>query len=286
MAEHLLEMAGAVVRIRDGKIEVLIDPQIRRCPLRQDIYGIDSEDRKSVAQVLSKHMQELGMYGPERILELQERTVSFGASEILADALGDGLVDAAVAVCEGAGTVIISRPDVLQAVGAHMVGLVKTDPIEEIQDGLEKRGCILPDRQGSIDQVRGFELAAAAGFQRIAITIAGKDSFAARRLRQVGERLGKMPFILAVHTTGVGDEEAQVLAECCDLVWACASRAVREIAGPRARLQMGISIPVFALTDAGKRLVLNRALRFSGGLVLHRADLPLAREAKQPEPLI
>ncbi len=172
------------------------------------------------------------MYGPGRTLELQERTVSFGASEILADGLNDGLVDAAVVVCEGAGTVIISRPDVLQAAGAHMVGLVKTDPIEEIQDGLEKRGCILIDRQGNIDQVRGFELAAAAGFQRIAVTIAGKDSFAARRLRQVGERLGKMPFILAVHTTGVGDEEAQVLAECCDLVWACASRAVREAWGP------------------------------------------------------
>ena len=54
MSEHLLEMAGALVRIRDGKIEVLTDPQIRRCPLRQDIYGIDSEDRKSVAQVLSR----------------------------------------------------------------------------------------------------------------------------------------------------------------------------------------------------------------------------------------
>ena len=226
------------------------------------------------------------MYGPERVLELQERTVSFGASEILADGMDDGLVDAAVVVCEGAGTVIISRPDVLQAVGAHMVGLVKTDPIEEIQDGLEKRGCILIDRQGSMDQVRGFELAAAAGFQRIAVTVAGKDSFAARRLQQVGERLGKMPFILAVHTTGVGDEEAQVLAECCDLVWACASRAVREVVGPRARLQIGISIPVFALTDAGKRLVLNRAMHFSGGLVMHRADLPRAPEAKQPEPLI
>jgi len=230
-------------------------------------------------------MQELGMYGPERVLGLQERTVSFGASEILADGLDDGLVDAAVVVCEGAGTVIISRPDVLQAVGAHMVGLVKTDPIEKIQDGLEKRGCILLDRQGSIDQIRGFELAAAAGFQSIAVTVAGKDPFAARRLRQVGERLGKMPFILAVHTTGVSEAEGRVLAECCDLVWACASRAVREVVGPRARLQMGISIPVFALTDAGKRLVLNRAMHFSGSLVLNRGSLPLAPEAKQPQPL-
>ena len=56
--------------------------------------------------------------------------------------------------------------------------------------------------------------------------------------------------------------------------------------GKKARLQMGISIPVFALTDEGKRLLLNRALHFSGPLVLHRAGLPLAPEGKQPEPLI
>lgn len=286
MPEHLLEMAGAKLRVKDGKIEVLTDPQVRCCPLRQEIYGIKAENRETVAQVLKRHMKELGMYGPERILELRERTVSFGASEILADALSEGLVDAAVAVCEGAGSVIVSRPEVLQAVGAHMTGLVKTDPVKEIQDGLEARGCILLDRQGSIDQVRGFEKAVEAGFERIAVTAAGRDTFADQRLREVGDELGKRPFILAVHTTGVSEEEAQMLADNCDIVWACASRAVREIVGPRARLQIGVSIPVFALTDEGKRLVLNRALHFSCGLVMHRASLPLAPGAKQPEPLI
>ena len=44
--------------------------------------------------------------------------------------------------------------------------------------------------------------------------------------------------------------------------------------------------PVFALTDEGKRLLLNRALHFAGPLVMHRAGLPLAPEGKQPEPLI
>ena len=67
-----------------------------------------------------------------------------------------------------------------------------------------------------------------------------------------------------------------MLADNCDLVWSCASKAVREIVGPKAKMQIGISIPVFALTQEGKRLVLNRALRFPDGLVLHRASLPLA----------
>ena len=70
------------------------------------------------------------MYGPNRVLELDEKPVSFGASEILMDAMAEGLVDAAVVVCEGAGTVVVARPEVLQAVGAHMTGLIKTEPIK------------------------------------------------------------------------------------------------------------------------------------------------------------
>ena len=286
MSEHLLEMAKALVRVKDGKVEVLSDPKINRCPLRRDLYGIEAESRKTVERVLQEHMQELGMYGPERILELQEKPVSFGASELLADALSEGLMDAAVVVCEGAGTAVVARPEVLQAVGAHMTGLIKTMPIAEIQDGLEKRGCILVDRMGTIDQVRGLERAAAAGFEKIGVTVAGTKASEARLLRELGVSMGKRPFLLAVHTTGISEAQAKELAESCDIVWSCASQAVRDIVGRRSRLQIGISIPVFALTDEGKRLILNRAQHFQGSLVLHRAGLPLAPDEKQPEPLI
>ena len=286
MSEHLLEMTGARVKVKDGRIEVLTGPAVRSCPLRRDLYGIEEESRESVARVLQSHMQELGMYGPGRILELQDRPVSFGASEILADAMKEGLVDAAVVVCEGAGTVVVARPDVLQAVGAHMTGLIETEPIAEIQEGLLARGCLLLDRQATVDQAQGFERAVAAGFQKIAVTIAGTNADEATALREMGEKLGARPFLLAVHTTGISEVQASALAESCDLVWSCASKAVRVVVGGRARLQMGISIPVFALTDQGKRLLLNRALHFSGPLVMHRAGLPLMPEGKQPEPVI
>jgi putative methanogenesis marker protein 8 len=286
MSEHLLEMAGARVRVKDDKIEVLTDPGIRCCPLRRDLYGIEKESRESVKRILQGHMQELGMYGPERVLELQEKPVSFGASEILMDAMTEGLVDAAVVVCEGAGTVVMTRPDVLQAVGAHMTGLIETEPIAEIQDGLVKRGCLLFDRQATVDQMRGYERAVAAGFQKIAVTVAGANADEATALWEMGAKLGVRPFLLAVHTTGISEEQASALAQSCDLVWSCASKAVRDVVGKIARLQMGISIPVFALTDQGKRLLLNRALHFFAPLVMHRAGLPLAPEGKQPEPLI
>ena len=223
MSEHLLEMAKALVRVKDGKVEVLTDPKIRCCPLRRDLYGITEESRETVAQVLQEHMKELGMYGPGRVLELQEKPVSFGASEILADAILKGLVDAAVVVCEGAGTVIATRQEVLQAIGAHMTGLVQTEPIKEIQDGLEKRGCILLDRLGTVDQVQGFERAVASGFEKIAVTVAGQKASDAMSLRSLGASRGLRPILLAVHTTGISDAEASKLANSCDIVWSCAS---------------------------------------------------------------
>ena len=286
MSEHLLEMAKALVKVKDGKIEVLTEPGIRCCPLRRDLYGIQEESRESVQRVLEGHMKELGMYGPDRVLEQQEEPVSFGASETLADAMKEGLVDAAVVVCEGAGTVVATRPEVLQAIGAHMTGLVKTEPIKEIQEGLVEKGCTLLDRKGTMDQVRGFEKAASLGFKKIAVTVAGSRTDDAEALRKRDSELGTHSIILAVHTTGISESDALALAESCDLVWSCASRAVREVVGKRAKMQIGISIPVFALTQEGKQLILNRALHYSGPLVLHRAGLPLAPEGKQPEPLI
>ncbi len=245
MSEHLLEMAKTRIRIKDGKIEVLTEPLIGCCPLRRDLYGIKEENRETVERVLQGHMQELGMYGPNRILELQEKPVSFGASEILMDAMSEGLVDSAVVVCEGAGTVVATRPNVLQAVGAHMTGLIETEPIAEIQEGLTKRGCLLLDRQATVDQMKGYKRAVAAGFRRIAVTITGENAKEAAALREMGKESGARPFLLAVHTTGISEAQAVILAQDCDLVWSCASKAVREIVGRIARLQMGVSIPVF-----------------------------------------
>jgi putative methanogenesis marker protein 8 len=139
-----------------------------------------------------------------------------------------------------------------------MTGLISTDPIVEIQKGLEERGCLLLDRQATIDQLKGFKTAVSAGFKRIAVTVAGTNSQDAAALRKMGEKHSIRPFLLAVHTTGISEAQAAILVEACDLVWSCASKAVREIAGRRASLQMGVSIPVFAITDEGKRLLLNR----------------------------
>ena len=277
-------MAGALVRVRDGEVEVLTDPKVRWCPLRSGLYGHGVESRKTVESVLKRHMEELGMYGPHRVLELSERPVSFGASEMIADGMKAGLVDAAVVVCEGAGTVVAARPEVVAALGAHMTGLVRTEPIEEIQSGLRERGCILLDDRCTIDQVEGYKWALAAGYEKIVVTITGKRAFDAAEIRKLASAsAAEGPVIFAVHNLDVTADQAEVLAETCDVVWSCASREVRDVVGRRAKLQIGISIPVYALTDSGKRLVLNRAQHFDESLVMFRATLPYGPEEKLPE---
>ena len=286
MSEHLIEMAKSIVRIKNGEIEVLTDPLIQSCPLRSDLYGCHEESRKTVDRVLKRHISELGMFGPERVLETHHQPVSFGASEIIMDAMTEGLVDAAVVVCEGAGTVVVTRPEVLQAVGAHMTGLLRTSPIKEIQQGLVDRGCLLLDDICTIDQIGGFVKARDSGFKKIVVTVTGNNAAEAKELWEMGRSRGIKPLIFAVHNTGISPESAGILAECCDIVWSCASRSVREIVGERSKIQIGISIPVFGVTQMGKRLILNRMLRFEDSLVVHRADLPFVPAEKQPKPLI
>jgi putative methanogenesis marker protein 8 len=252
MSEHILEMAKALVKVKDGKIEVLTNLMIHHCPLRNDLYGCGEESRETVEKILRKHIEEFGMFSPNRVLEIDQKPVGFGASEIIMDAMTEGLVDAAVVVCEGAGTAVITRPEVLQAVGAHMTGLISTQPIKETQDGLKQKGCLLLDDQCTIDQVGGYTKAIEAGFKKIVVTVTGHMASEAKRLQEKGEISGVKPIIFSVHNTGISDKEAKILSEYCDVVWACASKAVREIVGRRSKLQIGISIPVFGITQMGK----------------------------------
>jgi len=279
-------MAKALVLVKDGEVKVLSDPQIRSCPLRRDLYGCETESRETVERVLREHMDELGMYSSKRMLEVDQKPVSFGASEMIMDAMSQGMVDAAVVVCEGAGTVIATRPEVLQAMGAHMTGLIRTDPIEEVQSGLMERDCTILEEACEIDQVKGYAKAIDLGFEKVAVTMTGLRAFEAEKLWEMGKVTGRPPLIMAVHNTGIDADQANMLAKYADIVWACASKEVREVVGPLSKIQIGVAIPVYAVSDAGKRIVLNRAMHFEGSLVIHRASLPFLHQDRQPDPLL
>jgi putative methanogenesis marker protein 8 len=279
--EHVIEIAGARIRITDGSMETLSDPRVRTCPLRQRLYGHGEESKETVLGSLSKNMGEMGMYTADRRLELEERTVTFGASEIIADALNDDLLDCAVTVCDGAGTVIVTRAEVMQAIGAHMTGVISTSPFESVQRSLEDRGCVIVDRGARVDQIEGYRRALELGHRRIAVTVSGLDAQACRMIRELpGEGT-----IFVCHNTGLGVEDAEIVRDHADIVYACASRNVRRIVGPSALVQIGKAIPVFGLTSEGKRLILNRAMNIDTQLLISRSGLPSLDGSRGPEPL-
>ncbi len=64
------------------------------------------------------------------------------------------------------------------------------------------------------------------------------------------------------------------------------SRKMKQGGGGQKGEDTGVSIPVFALTDKGKRPVLNSALHLEDRLVAHWVILPHLRADRQPELLI
>ncbi|MFX1521736.1 MAG: DUF2099 family protein, partial [Promethearchaeota archaeon] len=171
-------------------------------------------------------------------------------------------------------------------IGARMTGLVKTSPIPEIINQLEnKGGIVLNPKTAVIDQVEGVKRAFSL-INKVAVTLAGTDAEKIPLLRKYEKQFNGELAILAVHTTGISSDQASIIADGCDLVWGCASKAIREIIGPKASLQIGMGIPVFVLTKQGKKIIANRIVRLDTQLLVTRAQLPKLVEHKQPDPLL
>jgi putative methanogenesis marker protein 8 len=199
---------------------------------------------------------------------------------LISTALTAGLVDAAIIACDGAGTVVTADPRMVQGIGGRMSGLVQTSPIPEVIGRILDGGGIVPDPDhASIDPVCGIRAAKAAGFGRLAVTVAG--SLVAKKVREEDSEA----IIIVVHTTGTSPGDAEILASTGDIITACASGSVRSICGEKALIQAGKSVPVFGLTKNGKELIVERIRAITDPLVVMSARLPVRGES-EPEPLV
>jgi putative methanogenesis marker protein 8 len=206
--------------------------------------------------------------------------VGFGASELISYGLSAGVFDAAVIACDGAGTVIATTPDLVQGIGGRMSGLVKTSPLPGVIASIEQNEGIVPFREtAGMDQPGGVGVAFASGYSKVAVTIAAPSDASLIRTQFPDA------FIIAVHTTGITTEEAGLLADHADIVTSCASRAVREVAGKKALLQAGSSIPVFAMTQEAKDLILQKVRVTGGQFLVTGAELPVGKDSG-PKPLV
>ena len=280
--EHIIEAIGRCrIIIRDGEVVSVTEPLIRECPLaRRFAVPVVAITAGGVAENIRHRVRSFGMCTPERQVLSSGEFVGFGASELISFGLATGVFDAGVIACDGAGTVIATTPELVQGIGGRMSGLVKTSPHPAVITAIRENGGIVPfPDTADMDQLRGVAAACAAGFSRIAVTIADPRDSRAIREAYPGA------FIIAVHTTGINRTEATVLSDFSDIITACASRAVRDVAGGRALLQAGSSVPVFAMTRPAKDLILEKVRTGAGQFLVTGSRLPYAGDSG-PEPLI
>ncbi|MFA5311806.1 MAG: methanogenesis marker 8 protein [Methanomassiliicoccales archaeon] len=252
MGRHVIEALGKTrVVIEDGKVIEVGEPQIKYCPLFAKKQGIEEITPEIVRENVEFRIRDFGMCTPERQLRMKD-FLSFGVSELIGTAISTDMLDCAVIVCEGAGTVVVTDPELVQGIGGRVSGLVSTTLMPEIIDKLG-HDRVLSTEECVIDQVKGTKLAQDLGYCRIGVTICFAED--ATRIRQ---SFGQTVALFAVHTTGRTSEEAEEIFRQCDIVTGCASKTIRTVARSKALFQVGSKVPVYAASLWGKMLLEKR----------------------------
>ena len=280
--EHILEAIGRCrVIVRNGEVVSVSDPIIADCPLaRRFAYPVPEITKDAVKKNIEARIQSFGMCTDRREVLDTRQFVGFGASELLSFGIQTGFFDAAVIACDGAGTVIATTPALVQGIGGRMSGLTKTSPHPAVIDRIEANGGFVLDRDGArMDPAAGIVLAYAEGFTKIAVTVALPEDAVAIRKMHPGA------FIVGVHVSGLTKDEAERLVGASDLVTACASKTIREAVAGKALVQAGISIPVFAMTEKGKDLIISKIQKSSEPVLVKPTKLPVAGD-REPQPLV
>ena len=280
---HIMEMLGkSRVKVEDEKVLDASEPMIEWCPLFDKIRDIKKVTSESAAANMEFRIKEHGMFSARRKLQMGI-FVGFGASESMMTGIKTGIIDAAVTVCDGAGSVITANADLVQGMGGYISGLLKTDPIPEVIDGIRAMdGHVLFPQDGKIDQIEGAAYATGAGFKKFAVTVA--DATSAEKLRLLEKATGVKIMIIGVHLTGISADETSRLLAVADIVTSCASKHIREQVKPL--VQVGTAVPLFGLTLWGKELLVERAKYVEQTLLINTMPLPVLPEKKQPRPLV
>jgi putative methanogenesis marker protein 8 len=280
--EHIIEAIGrSRIVIQNGSVVEVGEAQIRECPLaKRFAYPVPDITTKAVKTNVENRITEWGMCTPNRKVLDNREFVGFGASEILSFGLQTGVVDAVVLACDGAGTVIVTNPALMQGIGGRMSGLVRTTPYTEVIRRIEENGGIVVDKlHAQLDQAVGVKHAYEMGYKHVAVTVALPE--VAKTIRNQYPEV----IIFGVHVTGLDRNEAEIFVEVSDFVTSCASKTMREVAGQKALVQAGISVPIFAITPRARDLIFEKIRSNNIQVLVKPTQLP-SLGGKQPDPLI
>ncbi len=255
---HVTRKACALVAISGGKVIKVQEPEVKYCPLFKALFSREKIDRDNIEDKFLSQTSDWGMFTGKRKIKDSRVIVPFGASEMIMYALRRGNTDAAVLVCEGAGTIVTNDPGVVQGIGAYMNGVFYTSPIKEIIKNLKEYNVrILSEKEAKINQLEGVKLAVELGYRKIAVTVRGDESEIIKKIKDFNLDSKADIVILAVCNSGIDKREAEIIRDNADLGWACASREIRKIVGPVSIVQVGVKIPVFVITGRGTDFISN-----------------------------
>ncbi len=274
--KHVIEALGkARVVVKNGKVIEVGEPKIDYCPLFDKYRGIKKLTPETVKENIEFRIQDFGMCTEDRKLKMKD-FLSFGVSETLGTLLDEHVIDCAVIVSEGCGTVILEDPEFVQGMAGRISGFLSTSPIEKIIVAVGPENVLNPET-AEINQIQGVLKAIEMGHQNIAVSIISAED--AKRLRDIEkENEGINIYIFAAHVTEMSKDEAEELFYYADVITSCASKYVREVGEERESFTAGASIPIYGATEAGKKFLKMRIEKIGG--------LKKKENAKIPDPLI
>ena len=258
--KHVIEALGkAEVVIENGKITYIGEPVVDYCSIFDNGQHNGDLTKEFIKSNINKRIEEFGMCTPQRSFDVED-TMSFGTSETLKTNMINGNVDCVVGTCEGVGTLLIDDADLVQGVGGRVSALISTTPIDEVIDNVGRDNVLNPET-AELNPLKGLEMAIERGYKNIAITIIPTEMV--RDLRQYPKPENVNIFIFVAHTTNVSQKEAEMLFDYADVISGCSSINIRETAEERKPYYAGKKVPLYAVTENGRKL-LNERLEYIG----------------------
>ena len=257
---HVIEALGkAEVVIENGKITYIGEPVVDYCSIFDNGQHNGDLTKEFIKSNINKRIDEFGMCTPQRSIDVED-TMSFGTSETLKTNMIKGNIDCVVGACEGVGTLLINDAEIVQGVGGRVSALISTTPIKEVMEKVGRENVLNPET-AELNPLKGLEMAIERGYKNIAITIIPTEMV--KDLRQHPKPEDVNIYIFVAHTTNVSKKEAEMLFDYADVISGCSSINIRETAEERKPYYAGKKVPLYAVTENGKRL-LNERLEYIG----------------------
>ena len=257
---HVIEALGkAEVVIENGKITYIGEPVVDYCSIFDNGQHNGDLTKEFIKSNINKRIDEFGMCTPQRSIDVED-TMSFGTSETLKTNMIKGNIDCVVGACEGVGTLLINDAEIVQGVGGRVSALISTTPIKEVMEKVGRENVLNPET-AELNPLKGLEMAIERGYKNIAITIIPTEMV--KDLRQYPKPDDVNIYIFVAHTTNVSKKEAEMLFDYADVISGCSSINMRQTAEERKPYYSGKKVPLYAVSENGKKL-LNERLEYIG----------------------